>query len=309
MMKKTVPCGTEVLAPYIGTGVLVDIPGSPPSITGRVVLTCGHCAGFDSDGRKDPPTEPIERIDTPGGYWAETKTYVSITPETTRSPDWLPLVNTLEDHDSCGYRVSQIYMPAQSVAFADVAILVVENSVKDESGEPLRGLPLLSRLWVPPEFGPLLREGKALVLGYGMTGYKETQLNYVQFGRLADTVHCGLLRERQEAIRILGWNTKKVIDISTDASFSDSDMNIRGVGGNVGSSWSKAGSGFSGSLVLFKPEGSDEISCIGIYSGPAFCRTEIFPGVEGTPLEIIEKLFDYVREAETNLMISGKTPV
>lgn len=159
-------------------------------------------------------------------------------------------------------------------------------------------------MWVPPTNGPLLARGRAFIIGYGMTGHLESHLNYGVFGSCNDALTYGKLAEQQELMQALGWNNKKLIDISEDASFcDDNEINVRGIGANIGSNFPRAGCGHSGSLVVWKSRTEEEEDqFIGIYSGPAFCDSPLFPGTEQRALPIVLDLAAFVVRRETELL-------
>jgi hypothetical protein len=193
-------------------------------------------------------------------------------------------------------------MPSQDV-LADIAVVVLDNPVRD-GDEIVSGEKIFSKLWMPPTDGPLLAGGGAFIIGYGMTGHIESHLNYGVFGSYNDALMYGKLVQQQELMQALGWNHKKLINISDDASFCDDNgINVRGIGANIGSDFPRAGCGHSGSLVVWKSRSSDEEDqFIGIYSGPAFCNSPLFPGMEQRALPIVLDLAAFVVKRETELL-------
>ncbi|MDR2723585.1 MAG: hypothetical protein LBB25_00040 [Holosporaceae bacterium] len=187
-------------------------------------------------------------------------------------------------------KVSRIYMPGQQDVYSDVALLILDEAVVEDE-EYNVGVKIFHNLWFPPVEGHLLGHGKVFVVGYGITGYKGNQLDRKLYGSLSEAVKKGRLSERQDFLKQLGWNKKKIVDISDDASFSDdSKVNIRAVSGNIGSSIS-AGSGFSGALIIY----DDGIlkKFIGIYSGPSFCETPVFFGMGIKSINVLKGLIKY----------------
>jgi hypothetical protein len=290
---KRFPGGVTLAGVNVGTGFVVDLGGMPPELCGRVVMTCSHCVCFDgitpAFGRYI--RGKFLAADCPSGFWDATRTYASATPGLAR--EQCPLVDSLRSHMAAPHKVVRIYMPSQEL-FADVAILILENAIPGVAGERI-----FANLWVPPADGPLLIGGGAFIVGYGVTGHRQKQ-NVAAFGAIADVIKYGALEARARLSDALGRNTKKLIDISGDASFGDdNDLNIRGIGANIGSDLPTAGAGNSGALVIWRSntEGEDD-KFIGIYSGSAFCNSPLFPGVEQKALQMVQELVEFAVASE-----------
>jgi hypothetical protein len=215
------PSGVTVTQVGIGAGFVADIEGMPSELRGRVIMTCSHCTCFDG------MTPAFGRYihgkflvaDCPSGFWDATSAYVSATPWFERGQ--FPLIDSLRAHMDALHKVIRVYTPSQEL-FPDVAILILDNSIPGTTGERV-----FANLWVPPADAPLLVDGRTFIVGYGLIGHRPKQ-NYAAFGTFADAVKYGAVEERGKLSEALGRNTKKVIDISGDASFGDdNDINVR----------------------------------------------------------------------------------
>ncbi|MDR0968229.1 MAG: hypothetical protein LBL99_01165 [Holosporaceae bacterium] len=285
-----------VFAPTIGTGALIDI--GVPALLGRVVITCRHNIAMDggnerveSSNMKADASSLAMQSGREGLFTMinGSSTYLSVTPELTEKDSDPPLINSIDEHQRCRYKVERIYHPKSGF---DVAILVLEEPIKDE-GRSLGLREVFSNVWRASEGEDQIVNGqdtKAFVIGYGMTGVEQPPQEL--FGSWGEAVKDRKLSTRQDFLKNLGFNKKKLIDISSTLSKSF----ITATGQVSGTS--KSGGGFSGSLVIARRKGSAENKYVGILSGvsftsPWFRITDFIDSVKVEELKILRSTTDF----------------
>jgi hypothetical protein len=171
--------------------------------------------------------------DCPSGFCEATTRYVRVTPGFE-----CPLIDNLRAHMDVSHNVVRIYMSLQEL-FADLAMLILDIPIPGTTGERI-----FAKLCLPPANGFLLVGRRAFIVGYGLTGLRQKE-NSAAFGTFTDFVKYG-------AFEALARNTRKLVDISGDASFGeDNDLNVRGISANIESDLPTAGAGTSGALVIW----------------------------------------------------------
>ncbi|MDR1236096.1 MAG: hypothetical protein LBJ96_03740 [Holosporaceae bacterium] len=262
--------GTDegICLPGIGTGTLIDV--GVERLKGKVVITCAHnviniwgmCGSLSHEGHLVLKTGEGDFFPRCGNFF-DNNTYLSVTPEPKRYNGNLPLICTIGNTRTDKYKVKRSYIYRGNGKIFDLAILILDDQVKDEGGNVLSGEQILAG----NIFGYNKRERVTgddffYVVGYGMTGWEQTLDGHI--GTLLDAVkEDGQLKKRHDLLQLLGWNKKKCIQVlsqfvpdrmmNKSQTFVDAD---------------RAGGGFSGSLVVKKTDAGLEY--VGIYSGPLF---------------------------------------
>jgi hypothetical protein len=296
--------GEEKLIPFIGTGTLIDL--GIESLKGKVVVTCLHCVGpYNEENIIFPENFYFNSKDGENGFFEIPVTnshyscYISVTHELNNNIK-TPILRTRDDLANTSFNHNKVSKMYVSEANGDVAILILEEPIKDSGGNTLSGESITEE-----NIGKLRGGGDSVkqstddnrtIIGYGLTAFESGVIPFNLFGVPSDYIdNTVLLDKRYDLMGLLGWGIKKTANLK--------DLRAVRAGNNYKIDGPIAGGGFSGSLIVTR-NSEEKKEYLGIYSGPAFHieNTNEYPEeTEYTEPQPFLIFLNYVKEQELEL--------
>jgi hypothetical protein len=280
----------ELRLPTIGTGTLVK--AGTEDCQGIFVLTCAHCV-FNEYQNWKPKDKPS--INTPGTistYYLERKNFsgkrnISVTPEIEQTTEEIPLLNTQKDWEvalkkETAHAIKGAYFFRNNgdAHLLDICIVVLEKPImfksKNIGGVPLNSLDPKTQYEEGAEeklghVANINSKDLSVIVGFGLTGLAIIKEAIGQ--TLDQAVGEEKLKERQDLLKLLGWNKKKAVLLQgLDIMAKQDCAGCRCKEEFVKECPTKATFGFSGSLIV-KPKMNAENKTwdtFGLLSGPEF---------------------------------------